>query len=157
MTHSWQRALWLGAVLLSGAVGCKSDPADPVVTDPGVTESGLNFQLAGATLTSVSSTLPTADASFSAPVVRVDRSPTSTAPATISVSAAEPFQAVLVQPNGSSSYVRIFLPAPTQLIGVNVLIRAAGAPAVATAVTIAVVSGARTSRASVLSLQSLGN
>ncbi len=156
MTHSWHGALVLGALLLGAAAGCKDDPA-AVITDPGVTESGLNFQLAGATLTSVPNALPTADASFSAPVVRVDRSPTSTVPATISISAVEPFQTVLVQPNGSSSYVRIFLPAQTQLIGVNVLIRAAGSPTVATSLTIAVGSGTRTSRTSVLSLLSLGN
>ncbi len=157
MTNAWPRALLLAALLIAGSAGCKDDPATPVVTDPGVTESGLNFQLSGATLTSVAAALPNADASFSAPLVRLDRSPTTTQAATISVSAAEPFQTLLVQPAGSASYVRIFLPAPTQLIGVSVLVRSAGAPAVSTAVTIAVGSGARTSRTSSLSLVPLGN
>lgn len=157
MRQVGRRSLVLVAVILSGAAGCGAGPKEPVVADPGVTVSGLNFQLSGATLTAVANTLPTADASFSTPLVRVDRSPTASIPATITVSAAEPFQTVLVQPNGSTSYVRIFLPAQTQLIGVSVLLRPVGAPAVATAVTIAVGSGARTSRTSPLSLQSPGN
>ncbi len=156
MTQARHRALVLGAFLLAGAAGCTDDAASPVVADLGVTESGLNFQLSGATLTLVANALPNADASFSLPVVRVDRSPTSTVPATITVSAAEPFQSVLIQPSGSSSYVRIFLPAQTQLIGVSVQVRA-GAPAVATAVTIAVGVGTRISRTSLLSLQPSGN
>lgn len=156
MTHSWRHALSAGALLLVGAA-CSADPEEPIVTDPGITLSGLNFQLAGATLTAVASALPTPDASFSTPVVRIDRSPTSSVPATITVGAAEPFQTVLVQPNGATSYVRVFLPTPTQLIGISVQLRSAGVPVVTTGVTIAVASGTRTSRTSALSLLSLGN
>ncbi len=157
MTEVRLRALLGGVFLLVGISGCKDDPKGPIVIDSGVTVAGLNFQLSGATLTSVSGALPTADALLSPPIVRIDRSPSATVRATITVSANEPFQTVLIQPNGSSSYVRIFLPAQTQLIGVSVQIQPNGAPAVATAVAIAVGSTTRSSRTSALSLVPLGN
>ncbi len=151
------RAVLVTSALVLAATACTADPEEPVVIDPGVTVSGLNFQLAGATLTAVTNALPTPDAAFNAPVVRLDRSPTSSVPGTITVSAAEPFQTVLVQPNGSASYVRVFLPTQTQLIGISVLLWTAGIPVVATGVTIAVGNGARTSRTSVLSLLPISN
>jgi hypothetical protein len=157
MTEVRLRALLGGVLLLVGGAGCKDDPEGPIVVDPGVTVGGLNFQLSGATITSVSGALPTADALLSPPVVRIDRSPSTTVPATITVSANEPFQTVLVQPNGSSSYVRIFLPAQTQLIGVSVQVQPNGATAVATAVAVAVGTTTRTSRSSALALVPLGN
>jgi hypothetical protein len=119
--------------------------SDPAPVDPSVVVGGLRIELSGATLTAVSSALPTADNTFQAPTLTLDRTPTTTAAATIGVAAAEPFQAILVQPSGATSYVRVALPAPTQLIGLKVSY-AAGATAIATAVTIAVASGSRTSR-----------
>lgn len=157
MRRAWGKALVIVAAGLLGVTGCSNDPEAPAAIDPGVTVDGLNFQLAGATLSSVGSALPAADASFAAPLVRIDRSPTVQTPATITVSATEPFQSVLVQPSGSSSYVRLFLPAQTQLIAITVQARTAGSSSVATSVSIAIGNGARTSRASVLSLLALGS
>ena len=157
MTNAWRKWLVLGSVLLAGTTACGSDGPTTEVVPPGVDLSGLNFQLSGATITLVSGALPTADASFVAPIVSVDRAPTITLPATITVRAAEPFQTILLQPGGASSYVRILLPAQTNLIAVSVKTDATSSGVVATAATIAVGSGTRTSRASPLSFQTFGN
>jgi hypothetical protein len=148
---------WLAIPMLCvGLSACKSSSnTEPVVL--GVTNGGLNFQLTGATLTIVSAVLPTADASFVAPVVTVDQVPTATVAATLSVSAAEPFQVVLVQPAGSASYVRILLPVATQLIAIRVLSDPTGSVSVATSATVAVASGARTSKTSVVRFQTVAN
>jgi hypothetical protein len=90
-------------------------------------------------------------------VVTINRAPTATQAATISVSAAEPFQAILVQPTGSASYVRIFLPAQTTLIGVSVLANPTGSTTAATAASIAVVSGTRTSKPAAIAFQTVSN
>ena len=145
-------------LLVIGAVACGSSSTDdPVVVDPGLTVGGLKFTLSGATLTAVSAALPAPDASFASPVVAIDRAPGATQSATISVSAAEPFQTILIQPTGNASYVRIFLPAQTTLIGVTVIANAASGPSAATSVTAAVANGARTSKTTALSLQAASN
>ena len=148
---------WLAIPMLcAGVVSCSSSSnTEPVVL--GVTNAGLNFQLTGATLTVVSAALPTPDASFVAPVVTVDQVPTATSAATLSVSAAEPFQTVLVQPTGSTSYVRIFLPVATQLIAIRVLTDPTNSVSVASAATIAVASGTRTSKTSIVRFQTIAN
>lgn len=153
MKHALRRILALPLFVLGAASCGSSSTDDPVVVDPGLTVGGLKFTLSGATLTAVSGTLPTPDASFAAPVVTVDRAPTATQSATISVSAAQPFQTILIQPTGNASYVRIFLPAQTTLIGVTVLSNPAGSASVATSVTAAVANGARASKTTALSLQ----
>jgi hypothetical protein len=157
MMHTWRRLIAISVLAVGGASCGSSDTVDPIVADPGLTVAGLKFTLAGATLTAVNASLPTADASFAAPVVAINRPPTSTQSATITVSAAEPFQTVLVQPGGSSSYVRVFLPAQTTLIGVTVIANPAGSTSVATAATIAVANGARASRTSALLFQPISN
>ncbi len=148
---------WLAIPLLcAGVVSCKSSAnTDPVVL--GVTNGGLNFQLTGATLTVVSAALPTPDASFAAPVVTVDQVPTATTAATLSVSAAEPFQTVLVQPTGSTSYVRILLPVATQLIAIRIRTDPSGSVSVASAATVAVTSGTRASKTSIIRFQAIAN
>jgi hypothetical protein len=157
MMHTWRGWIALPAMVLLGIAGCgTSDTTEITPVDTSLTVSGLKFSLTGATLTGVSATLPTADASFAAPVITINRAPTATQSATISVSAAEPFTAVLVQPTGSASYARINLPAQTTLIGVTVLTDATSS-FIATAATIAVVSGTRTSKTSAVSLQAVGN
>jgi hypothetical protein len=157
MTHTWRKWIAVPAMVLLGTGGCgKSDTTEVPPTDPGLTVAGLRFTLTGATLTSVSAALPTADAAFQAPVLTINRAPTSTQPATISVSAAEPFSAVLVQPNGSAAFARINLPAQTTLIGISVVTDPAAA-SVATAATVAVVSGTRTSKTSAISFQTVSN
>ena len=143
-------------MLCAGLVSCKSSGnTEPIVL--GVTNGGLKFQLAGATLTVVSAALPNADASFVAPVVTVDQVPTATAAATLSVSAAEPFQVVLVQPTGSSAYVRVLLPVATQLIAIRVLTDPTGSVSVASAATVAVSSGSRTSKTTSVRFQAIAN
>lgn len=156
MNTFWRSCAVLGAVLVTGLAACSDAPTDAPVIDQGITVSGLNFKFSGATLTTGSGSLPTVSAGFVAPVVSVNRAPTSTSPATISIGAAEPFQTVLVQPVGSTSYARVFLPAPTTLIQLSV-VTAPTTGVVATAVTIAVANGTRTSATSNLALQSLGN
>lgn len=148
---------WLAIPMLCAAVvSCKSSgTTDPI--GAGVTNAGLNFQLAGATLTVVSAALPTPDASFVGPVVTVDQVPTATIAATLSVSAAEPFQTVLVQPTGSTSYVRIVLPVATQLIAIRILTDPIGSVSVASAATVAVASGTRTSKTSSIRFQAIAN
>jgi hypothetical protein len=157
MKHTWRRILAMPLFVLGAAACGNSSTDDPVVVDPGLTVGGLKFTLSGATLTAVSAALPTADASFASPVVAVDRPPSVTQSATISVSAAEPFQTILIQPTGNASYVRIFLPAQTTLIGVTVIANPAAGSAAATSVTAAVANGARTSKTSALSLQVASN
>ena len=157
MKHAWRRVLAVPLLVL-GASACGSSSTDvPAVVDPGVTVAGLKFTLSGATLTTVAATLPAPDASFAAPVLTVDHAPTAAQSATVSVSAAEPFQTILVQPTGNASYVRIFLPAQTTLIGVTVIANPAGSASVATSVTVAVANGARVSKTSTLSLQPISN
>ncbi len=156
MKHALRRILALPLFVLGAASCGSSSTDDPVVVDPGLTVGGLKFTLSGATLTAVSGTLPTPDASFAAPVVTVDRAPTATQSATISVSAAEPFTTVLIQPAGSASYLRVFLPAQTTLIGISV-VTSPGTSAAATAVNIGVGLGARVSKTSALSLQAAAN
>ncbi len=157
MMRTWRRWVSLPALVLLGATGCSSATTEVPPIDTGLTVAGLTFTLTGATLTNVSTALPAADASFAAPVVTVNRAPTSTQAATISVSAAEPFTAVLVQPTGSTSYVRITLPAQTTLIGVSVLTNPTGSVSVATSATVAVVSGTRTSKTSAVAFQTVSN
>lgn len=156
MSKTWWSRVLLGTVLVAGVAACSNSPTDPPVVEQGITVSGLNFKFTGATLTTGSGALPTATAGFVAPVVSVNRAPTSTTPATISIGAAEPFQTVLVQPVGSSSYARVFLPAPTTLIQLSV-VTAPTTGVVATSVTIAVANGTRTSAPSGLALVALGN
>lgn len=156
MMHTWRRVFAVLAFALLAA-SCSDSSIDTVVAvDPGVSVGGLTFTLAGATLTAVSATLPTPDALLAAPVVAVNRAPTATQSATISVSAAEPFTTVLIQPAGSASYLRVFLPAQTTLIGISV-VTSPGTSAAATAVNIGVGLGARVSKTSALSLQLAAN
>jgi hypothetical protein len=157
MKHTLRRVLAVPLLVLGAAACGSSSTDDPVVVDPGLTVAGLKFTLAGATLTEVSAALPASDASFAAPIVTVDHAPTATQAATISVSAAEPFQTILVQPTGNASYVRIFLPAQTTLIGVTVLANPSGSASVATSITAAVANGARVSKTTALALQAISN
>jgi hypothetical protein len=146
-------AVLSAAALLVVLPACSD--SDPAPIDPSVVLGGLRIELSGATLTTVSAAMPTADNAFLAPTLTLDRTPTTAAAATIGVAAAEPFQTILVQPSGSTSYVRVALPAPTQLIGVKVSY-AAGATSIATAVTIAVASGTRTSRSATQPFLTIG-
>jgi hypothetical protein len=152
------RRVALAAALALGAASCGS--SDDVTTPPPPTVSatafGLVFSVTGTTSTVVDAALPAFDASFVAPVLSLNRRPTTAVSATISVAATEAFNAVLIQAPGAAQYVRVLLPAATTLIGVEV-IGAAGASSVATSVNVAVVSGGRVSRVSPLSLQLLGN
>jgi hypothetical protein len=72
------------------------------------------------------------------------------------ICAAEPFTSVLVLPAGSTSYMRITLPAATQLITVKALTSSL-ATTVTLGLTIAVSNGTRTSRTSQLSLLFVAN
>jgi hypothetical protein len=153
MTRTVQMRSSTTAVLLLGLMAC-SDTKDPVA--PALAFNGLKFELSGANITSLSAPLPTADATFAPPVLAVNRAPSTTAPATVTVSAAEPFTQILVLPSGGSTYARITLPAATQLVGLSVTYEGGGA-VVSTGITVAVVSGSRTSRSSSASLQTLGN
>jgi hypothetical protein len=153
MTRTLRMRAAAAALLLLGVMAC-SNSDDPVA--PGVAYNGLKLELSGATISSQSAPLPAADAAFAAPLLSVNRAPTTTSPATITVSAAEPFTQVLVLPGGGTTYARIALPAATQLVGINVTYQSGGA-VVATGVTVAVVSGSRTSRTTTVSLQTLGN
>lgn len=158
MMQACRRWIAVPALVIAGIGGCVGrDSTDPMPVDQGITVAGLKFTLSGAVLTSVAGALPTPDAAFTAPIVTINRAPTSTVEATVSVSAAEPFTAVLVQPAGSASYLRINLPAQTTLIGISVLTNPSGSASVATAATVAVVSGTRTSKTSAVSFQSIGN
>ena len=157
MTHACRRWIAVPMLVALGIAGCGAkDSTDPVPVDPNVTVSGLKFSLSGAVLTSVSASLPTPEAAFTAPIVTINRAPTSTQPATISVSAAEPFTAVLIQPTGSASYARVALPAQTTLIGVSALTDLTSS-FLATSVTVSVVSGTRTSKTTAVSFQTVGN
>ena len=157
MKPTWKRYLAAPVLALLAAAGCSDSSIDTVVTvDPGVSVGGLTFTLAGATLSVISATLPTPDALLAAPVVALNRVPTATQSATISVSSAEPFTTVLIQPAGSASYLRVFLPAQTTLIGISA-VTTAGSSAAATAVNIGVGLGARVSRTSAFSLQVASN
>ena len=119
MMQTWKRFLATPVLTLLATAGCSDSPIDTVVTvDPGVAVGGLTFTLTGATLTAVSAALPTPDALLAAPLVAVDRVPTATQSATIAVSSAEPFSTVVIQSVGSATYLRVFLPAQTTLIGI---------------------------------------
>ena len=149
---------WLAMPVLCVALAaCKSSDSTgtSVLT---VANGGLLFVVIdGATFSNVSTALPAADASFAAPIVSVDQPPTATTAANLSVSAAEPFQTVLVQPTGSATYVRIVLPAATQLIAIRVLTDPTGSVSVASTATVAVASGTRTSKTSVVRFQAIAN
>jgi hypothetical protein len=154
MMRILRRVLPAALVALGGLSAC-SDPAEP--TENPSTLLGLQFTLSGATATVVGSALPTATAGFAAPVVVVDRPPTTTTSATMTVSAAEPFTAVLIQPQGSTSLVRVTLPGPTSLIGITVQY-VTGGGVVATSGNVAVVNGTRTSASTPVSfLARIGN
>ncbi len=156
MMSTWRKWVALSAVVVSGATACGTATTDPVVVDAGVTLAGLNFKFAGATLTTAAGSLPAPDASFAAPVVNISQPPTISTPVTLSVGAAEPFQTVLIQPVGSASYVRIFLPAQTTLISISVLSDATSS-FLATSAIISVGNGVRVSKPSTLSLQPISN
>ncbi|MDZ7632317.1 MAG: hypothetical protein U5K74_13460 [Gemmatimonadaceae bacterium] len=157
MMQAWRRLLVLGVMLMCGVSACGSDdPTDPVVAGPGVSVSGLTYELPGATITAVTGSLPAPTAAFAAPIVALSGRPSATTAATITVSAAEPFQTIFVQAQGTTSYARIFLPAQTTLVAVSVKTDLLSS-FVATSLNIAVGSGARTSQASALPLQSFSN
>ena len=60
MMHTWKRFLAAPVLALLVTAGCSDSPIDTVVTvDPGVSVAGLTFTLAGATLSVISTTLPT--------------------------------------------------------------------------------------------------
>ena len=157
MMHTWRRFLVVPRLAISVASCGEADTDGPIVVDPGVTVAGLTFTLAGATLTVVNAALSTPDTLIVAPILALNRAPTATQNATISVSAAEPFQAVLIQPAGSTSYLRVFLPAQTTLIGVTVIANPGGGATAAASATIAVSNGGRASKTAALSLLAASN
>ncbi len=150
--------MMLGATMLSAVASCGSNNDDinaPPATVP-ATVLGLAFSVTGTVASTVDGALPAAAASFAGPVAGINQRPTTTASATISVAALEPFNTVLILPGGATQYVRISLPSSTTLIGVNV-IGVTGASVTATTVTVAVANGARVSQGTPLALQALGN
>ena len=157
MMHTWRRFLVAPLLAIAVASCGKIDADGPVVVDPGVTVAGLTFTLAGATLTVVNAALPTPDNLIAAPIVALNRAPTVSQDATISVSAAEPFQAVLIRPAGSASYLRVFLPAQTTLIGITVIANPTGGASAAASATIGVTNGSRASRTAALSFLAASN
>ena len=152
------RRMALVVTVALGAASCGSsdDGTTPPLPTVPATAFGLTFSITGTTSTVVEAALPAFEPSFVAPVLSLNRRPTTAVSATITVAAGEAFNAVLIQSPGATQYVRVTLPAATTLIGVQV-IGATGASSVATAVNVAVVSGGRVSRVSPLSLQLLGN
>lgn len=157
MMQTWKRFLATPVLTLLATAGCSDSPIDTVVTvDPGVAVGGLTFTLTGATLTAVSAALPTPDALLAAPLVAVNRVPTATQSATIAVSSAEPFSTVVIQSVGSATYLRVFLPAQTTLIGISA-VTSPGTSAAPSALNIGVGIGARVSKTTALSLQAASN
>lgn len=153
MTNAWRR-MAVAAVMAATVAGCSSKDSTGPTEAPNV--GGLILSVTGATNTIVTGALPTADASFLPPVLSVNQPPSSTVPAAISVGAAEPFTTVMILPAGSTSYLRITLPAATQLISVKALTSATAA-SISSAVIIAVGNGTRSSRSAQLSLINLAN
>lgn len=108
------------ATLALGVFGCSGGGiADPPRVDPGITVGGLNFVVVGAGYSTATGALPAADPDVAAPVVTLSGPLEGSAPAQIVVSAAEPFQTVLLLPVGWTSYARVAMPGNTTLIGVT--------------------------------------
>ena len=142
----------LAALVLAG---CKESTAPTPPTTP-TQLAGLEFELTGTSPSVVSGALPAPDASFTAPLVSQNRAPAASSPATLTVGSAEDFNTVLIRPTGSSSYVRIPLPAQTRLIGISVR-TVSGSVSIATSVSVAVAMNTRTSGAATHSFFPIGN
>jgi len=153
MRTTLRRTLMLVVLAVAGSAAltaCSDDDgATGVVTTDAASLGGFTFSLTGATASIVAASFPAVTSGFAAPVVSADGTPSPTQARTITVSAAEPFTTVFLQPPGSASYVRVLLPAATTLIGIRV-IGQQGATSVATSLSIAVGNGSRTSGASPL-------
>lgn len=147
--------LALGLTLTVGINGCSESTGSTQPATSGGVIAGMTFTLRGATFTNVSSALPTSDMSFTAPVLSKNRDPSSTVPATISISAAEPFETVFIQPRGTDGYLRVTLPARTSLTGIDVRYNSSNTPP--GNLTISVGSGTRASRQTSLALITITN
>ena len=154
--HAGSIALLVLALTLTGAIsGCSDSTGSTQVATPGGVIAGMTFTLRGATFTNVSGALPTSDIAFTAPVLSKNRDPSSTVPATISISAAEPFETVFIQPRGTDGYLRVTLPARTSLTGIDVGYNSPSTPP--GNLTISVGSGTRASRQTSLALITITN
>ena len=145
-------------LVASASVAACSDNDGGTGLNPGDSASagGLVFSLSGATATAVTASLPAPTSGVAAPLVSVDGLPSTTQARTITVSAAEPFTVVYLQPSGSASYVRVTLPTATTLIGIRVTADALSS-FIATSASVAVANGSRISVVSTLPFIRFGN
>jgi len=119
MQRSGIRSLLTAALLTASLGGCGGKTiSDPTVADPGVSVGGLNFVVAGAGSWTATGALPAADPSVAAPVVMLTGSLVGFTAAQLTVSAAEPFQTVLLLPVGAPAYARVAMPGNASLIGI---------------------------------------
>jgi len=133
------------AALAAGLGGCNgSGIGDPPPVDPGISVGGLNFVVVGAGYSMASGALPTADPSVAAPVVTFTGSLDGSVPAQLAVSAAEPFQTVLVLPTGAPAYARVAMPGNATLIGIATS-RVSTSSFIAVQLQVAIVRGGRVS------------
>ena len=147
--------LALALTLTGGINGCSESTGSTPLSTPSGVIAGMTFTLRGASFTNVSGALPTSDMSFTAPVLSKNGDPSSMVPATISISAAEPFETLFIQPRGTDGYLRVTLPARTALTGIAVGYNSSNTPP--GNLTISVGSGTRASRQTSLALITITN
>ena len=151
MRRSGTRGLAVAALLLATLAGCgRNEIAEPVV-DQGVTVGGLSFAVLGAGYSTASGVLPAPDATVAAPVVTLTGSLSGFASARLDVSAAEPFQTVLLLPVGAPSYARVAMPGNASLIAITTT-RVVVSSFVAQQLQVAIVRGGRVSAPVTISL-----
>ncbi|MCC7055578.1 MAG: hypothetical protein IT355_20070 [Gemmatimonadaceae bacterium] len=152
MQQSRRRFLALAALLLAGGAGCGgSTITDPPQADPGVTVGGLNFVVFGSGYSTGAGALPTPDPTVAPPVVTLTGSLVNFASAQLAVSAAEPFQTVLILPVGAPSYARVAMPGDATLIGITTK-REVLSSFIAQQVLVAIVRGGKVSAPVTISL-----
>ena len=120
MQRSGMRSLITAALLTAALGGCgDSTISDPKAADPGVSVGGLNFVVVGAGYSTATGALPAAASTVAAPIVTLTGSLGGFATAQLAVSAAEPFQTVLLLPVGAPAFARVALPGNATLSGIS--------------------------------------
>jgi hypothetical protein len=151
MRRSGVRGLAVAALLMATFAGCGSNDISEPVVDPGVTAGGLNFTVLGAGYSTASGTLPAPAAAVAAPVVTLTGSLGGLATASLAVSAAEPFQTVLLLPVGAPAYARVVMPGNATLISIATT-RVSTSSFIAQQLQVAIVRGGRVSAPVTISL-----
>lgn len=151
MRRSGIRGVAVAALLWATFAGCGRNNTSGPVDDPGVTVGGLKFTLRGAGYSSAPGAMPAPDATVAAPVVTLTGSLGGFSSASLAVSAAEPFQTVLLLPVGAPSYARVVMPGNATLISIATT-RVVNSSFLAQQLQVAIVRGGRVSAPVTISL-----